>query len=264
MTHTAYPSTEVHTVRNAQEDTQVANKLWADYAQNPTTQTRDQLVMQFERLAYSIANRYTRRGVQNEDLFQVARMGLVKAVDRFDPSTQHRFSTFATPTITGEIKRYFRDHSWNVHVPRGMQELAQSVNRTVRDLTDAEGNAPDAAAVAAHLGVAEDKVSQAMRLDQTNHVLSLDAGPDADGERPQSLAQTLGDEDININLSEVKISVHQAIAHLAPPMREVIQLRYLEEMSQRDVAKKLGLSQMQVSRIERRALVELRSQFALN
>ena len=130
MTHTTYPSTEVHTARNAHEDTQVANQLWASYAQNPTPQTRDQIVMQFERLAYSIANRYTRRGVQNEDLFQVARMGLVKAVDRFDPSTQHRFTTFATPTITGEIKRYFRDHSWNVHVPRGMQELAQKSSAT--------------------------------------------------------------------------------------------------------------------------------------
>src|SRR6476619_5496893 len=104
-----------------QEDTLTADRLWSEYARTHRPETRTQIIEQFSRLAFSMANRFARRGAENEDLFQVAMMGLVKAVDRFDPSTHHRFSTFATPTILGELRRYFRDHAWSVHVPRGTQ-----------------------------------------------------------------------------------------------------------------------------------------------
>ncbi len=248
-----------------EEDTRLANQLWADYARTHDPRTREAIVHQFERLAFSIANRFAKRGVQNEDLFQVAMMGLVKAVDRFDPTTNHRFSTFATPTILGEIKRYFRDHSWNVHVPRGMQELAQQVNRTSRELTEKLGRTPTAQEIANRLELPEDRVLQALSLEDINRPLSLDGEIETgDSDRPSVLEQSLGSEDGALAVTEDKVSIHQALRNLSDPLREVIQLRYLKEMSQRDVARRMGLSQMQVSRLERRALTELRQQFAVH
>lgn len=248
-----------------QEDTRIANQLWAEYARTHDPRTRDAIVLQFQRLAFSIANRFAKRGVQNEDLFQVAMMGLVKAVDRFDPTTNNKFATFATPTITGEIKRYFRDHSWNVHVPRGMQELAQQVNRTNAELTERLGRTPTAQEIANRLEVSEERVIQALSLEEVNRPLSLDGEIDTgDSDRPSVLEQSLGEVDHGLDLTEDRVSVQQALGTLNEQLREVIRLRYLKELSQRDVARRMGLSQMQVSRMERRALTELREQFSVH
>lgn len=248
-----------------QDDTRIANQLWADYARTHDPRTRDAIVLQFQRLAFSIANRFAKRGVQNEDLFQVAMVGLVKAVDRFDPSTHNKFATFATPTILGEIKRYFRDHSWNVHVPRGMQELAQQVNRTSRELTERLGRTPTALEIANRMEISEERVLQALSLEEVNRPLSLDGEIDTgDADRPSILEQSLGHEDPDLDVAEDRVSVQQALGTLSEQLREVIRLRYLGELSQRDVARRMGLSQMQVSRLERRALTELREQFSIH
>lgn len=247
-------------------DNQTADRLWADYARTHNPRTREALIRQFERLAYSIANRYAQRGAENEDLFQVARLGLVKAVDRFDPSTSFRFSTFATPTILGEIKRYFRDHTRPVHVPRSVQELATQLERAGRDLAIRLGRTPTSAEFAAHLGVTEERVREALLMEEASHPLSLDFEGDAGdaGETTGKLAQCLGGNDTGLEAAECRVGVHQALAHLPAQLRELIHLRYFAELSQREVARRLGLSQMQVSRMEKRALGQLRIHFALN
>ncbi|MFN3650120.1 MAG: SigB/SigF/SigG family RNA polymerase sigma factor [Armatimonadota bacterium] len=246
-------------------DTLTANRLWEEYARTRDPRTRDAIVHQFERLAYSIANRFARRGTENEDLFQVAMMGLVKAVDRFDPTTRNRFSTFATPTILGELRRYFRDHGWSVHVPRGMQELAQQVTRAAGEMTERLGRAPTAAEIAARLELPEERVEQALALEEVTRPLSLDGEFESgDDDRSRVLEQCLGAEDAGLSHAEDRLGVQQAVRHLSEPLRNVIDLRYLRAMSQRETARQLGLSQMQVSRMEHRALEQLRSEFAVN
>lgn len=242
-----------------EEDSRTADRLWAEYAQTHDPRTREAIIHQFERLAYRIANRYARKGTDNEDIFQVAMMGLVKAVDRFDPSTRHRFSTFATPTIVGEIRRYFRDHSWNLHVPRGLQELSAKVERVSRSLSRDLGRTPRAREIADVLGVSEREVDEALGLELANHPLSLD-GPieTSDGDGTTLLEDTLGAEDRDFRSRECEIAVDQILPRLAEPLREVIELRYLGELSQREVARRLHLSQMQVSRMEKSALATLR------
>jgi RNA polymerase sigma-B factor len=247
------------------EDTRIADRLWADYARTHDPRTREAIVHQFERLAYSIANKFARRGVDNEDLVQVALVGLVKAVDRFDPKTNFRFSTFATPTILGELKRYFRDHSWTLHVPRGTQELAVKVERASRDLSERLGQAPTAAELATHLGVTEEAVVEALNLPEVNHTLSLDRElTPIDGDRPTLLEQYLGREDTGLKETDYRLGLRQALHHLSAQLQEIVQLRYFAELSQRAVARRLGLSQMQVSRMERRALEQLRTHFVVN
>ena len=246
-----------------EQDGRIANELWDRYSRTRDPRTRDAIVHQFERLAFSIANRFAKGGPQSEDLCQVAMIGLVKAVDRFDPATRNRFSTFATPTIVGEIKRYFRDNCWSLHVPRGMQELVQHVNRTSRDLSERLGRTPTAAEIAARLEVSEESVQEAQALTHRNHLLSLDGEFEtSDSDRPSVLEQYLGEDDKNIEQAESQVAASQALTLLCEPLRQVIQMRYLQELSQRDVARRLGVSQMKVSRLERQALNTLRQQLA--
>lgn len=191
-------------------------------------------MLQFQRLAYSIANRFSKRGLDNEDLVQVAMIGLVKAVDRFDPSTRHRFSTFATPTILGELKRHFRDHGWNVHVPRSMQELSIQVERTRREITERLGRHPSASELAARLDLPEVRINEVVALEETQHLLSLDGVVETgDPDRPSNLEQCLGTDDTGLTDSEYRISVQQALRRLPESLRTVVEQRYLSERSQR-------------------------------
>jgi len=247
------------------ENTYVADRLWADYARTQDPRTREAIVHQFERLAYSIANKFARRGVDHEDLVQVALVGLVKAVDRFDPSTNFRFSTFATPTILGEIKRYFRDHSWTLHVPRSTQELAVRVERASRELSERLQRTPTTGELAAHLETKEEAVIEAMNLAEVNHTLSLDREMMlSDGDRPTVLESCLGREDKELKDTDYRLGLRQALHHLSGQLQEIVELRYFGELSQREVARRLGLSQMQVSRLERRALEQLRTHIVVH
>jgi RNA polymerase sigma-B factor len=165
----------------------------------------------------------------------------------------------------GEIRRYFRDNSWNVHVPRGMQELALRVARTSRALTERTGNSPTAAAIADELGEPEERVLEALSLDEINRPLSLDGVMQAgDADRPSVLEHCLGEEDRSLTEAEHRVSVDQMLNLLPAVLREVIQLRYLDQLSQRETGRRLGLSQMQVSRLERRALETMRGELVLN
>ena len=240
-------------------DSRTADALWARYARNRDDRTREQIIHQFERLAYSIANRFVKPGRSSEDLFQVALLGLVKAVDRFDPSTGHRFTTFAMPTISGEVRRYLRDHTWNVHVPRGTQELVQRVNKVSREVGEADGRTATAQEIAERVGASEEAVEDALSLTHRNHVLSLDGEfPVGNSGSAAVLEETLGVDDRELQAAEARISSDQLLQGLPQQLQELIRLRYLDELSQREVGRRLGMSQMRVSRMEQRALTQLR------
>jgi RNA polymerase sigma-B factor len=246
-------------------DCRTADSLWTDYARTQDPRLREALIHQFERLAYSIANRYA-KGPDKEDIFQVARLGLVKAVDRFDPSTNHRFSTFATPTILGEIRRYFRDHSRSMRVPRGLQELAAGVERYSRKVSQRLGRIPTAAEIAVDLDLDEKRVIEALGVERGSHPTSLDAALEANagGDASGAFERRLGTEEPGLERVDRQVCIGQLLTHLSEPLRGVVQLRYFAELSQREVARQLGLSQIQVSRMEKRALEQLRAQCAFN
>jgi RNA polymerase sigma-B factor len=202
--------------------------------------------------------------VENDDLYQVARLGLVKAVDRFDPSTHNRFSTFATPTILGELRRHFRDNSRSVHVTRSVQELDQRAARGSRELSERLGRTPTTGELAAHLGVSEEQVAEVMALPKACRPVSLD-GEIAKGEdRATSLDAFLGADDTAMTTAVDRVSVTHALRTLAEPLREVIRMRFFEDLSQREVGRRLGMTQMRVCRMERRALELMRAQFAVH
>jgi RNA polymerase sigma-B factor len=222
---------------------------------------RAAIIRQFEPLAHSLAHRFARSGAASDDLSQVALVGLVKAVDHFNPEAGVRFITFATPTILGELRHHFRNHGWLLHVPRGLQELARQVNRAEEELTDRLGRPPTASELAARLEVAEETVAQAFALRTANRPLSLDGEIEgSQGEGPTVLEASLGREDPALQRAEDRVGVRQALQQLQAPLRQVIRLRYLGQLSQRAVARELGISAMQVCRLEKQALNQLRQQ----
>lgn len=240
-----------------------ADRLWADYARRRDPRTREAIVCQFERLAYSIANRFRGKGIEDDDIYQVARIGLVKAVDRFDPATRHRFTSFAKPTIAGELKRYFRDHLWSVHVPRSIQELALQVARSTREMTEQQGRPPRVAELAERLNTSEECIQEVLALPNAHQPIRIDCEPET-GNGRGALERFLGRDDDAMTAVLEREGVRQAMRRLAEPLCEVLQLRYLGGLTQRQVAARLGLSQMTVCRMEQRALALLRSQFNLN
>src|SRR5947209_1940468 len=247
-------------------ETQCADRLWANYQRTHDPKVRAAIVDQFEPLARALARRFARRGCPhsgrsaNEDLRQVAMLGLVKAVDRFDPEAHVRFSTFAAPTILGELRHYLRSHGWYIHVPRAMQELAQQVRRAESQMTERLGRRPTPAELAARLDLSEEKVQEALALREVNQPLSLDGVTEApEGER--ALSHCLGGEDAALQDAEDRVGMRQALGQLDGPMRQIILLRYMSQMSQRDVARQMGFSPMKVCRLEKRALDQLRHEF---
>jgi RNA polymerase sigma-B factor len=245
------------------QDAANADRLWAEYARRHDPRIREALVNQFERLAYSIASRFRGKGIEDEDLLQVARMGLVKAVDRFDPGTRNRFLTFATPTIVGELKRYFRDHLWAVHVPRSMQELGLQVTRCTQEMAEQLGRAPRVSELAARLNTSEQRIQEILELPHAQHPMSLDCEIDL-GDGDGGLEESLGSDDEAIQSVAEREGVRQALCGLDALMQDVIRMRYMEGLTQRQVGERLGISQMGVCRIERRALNELRSTLTVN
>lgn len=246
-----------------EQDARAADRLWAGYTRSHDPQTRDALVHQFERLAYSIANRFVGRGIENEDLYQVAMLGLVKAVDRFEPRSGHRFTSFAAPTILGEIRRHFRDCSWTIHVPRRLQERAVRARRRREQLEGELGRTPTIAQLAARLEMTEEEVLELLAVEEANRPRSLDGVFEGtDGETRSTLTSLLGAEDAALQRSEDQVSIEQAFRYLPRSLRDLLHMRYQEELTLREVGSRLGISAMQVHRLEKRALSLLRQQFA--
>lgn len=219
---------------------------------------RGKVIEGFVPLADRLARRYASRGESMEDLQQVARVGLVKAVDGFDPELGG-FLGYAVPTILGELKRYFRNTGWSVHVPRGAQEMALRVDRAARHIAARSGRHARVEEIAEYLEVTSEDVLTGLDAGTAHYSISLDAPVSAgDGEEPDALGDSIGRDDDRYALVETAAALSAAVARLPYPERRALALRLDEDMKQTEIAKELGCSQMQVSRLLRRAASRLR------
>jgi RNA polymerase sigma-B factor len=220
---------------------------------------RDALVERFLPLARGLARRYQSGGEPLEDLEQVASLALLKAVDRFDPSRPTAFSSFAVPTILGELKRHFRDRGWSVRVPRDLQETAVRVERVTHDMTRDLGRAPTPSEIASHLGVTTERVLEAREAAGAYRAISLDR-PHDDAEEPEQVSDSIGVEDPGFDLAEDAATVERLMAVLGEREREVLRLRFVEDLTQSEIGRRIGVSQMHVSRLIRHSIAQLRDE----
>ena len=224
------------------------------------THAREQLIERYLPLARRLARRYQRSEEPLEDLMQVASLGLVKAVDRYDATRETAFSSFAVPTILGELKRHFRDRTWSVRVPRELQELALRVDKTVATLSTQEGRAPTVGEIAAAMDVTEEQVLDALQAAGAYRAGSLDAPRSGASEDPQgeSVADAIGAEEGGFERAEERATLEPALAHITERERLVLTLRFGQDLTQAEIGERIGVSQMQVSRLIRQALARLR------
>ena len=220
---------------------------------------RESLIREYTPLSRSLARRYGRSSEPFDDLFQVAQLGLLKAIDRYDPDRGFPFKAFAVPTILGEMRRYFRDSGWSVHVPRGAQERALQVREAQQQLSEDCGHAPSVSQLSQYLEIDAADVLDGLRALAGYGTLSLDA-PRRGGEEDEggSYAESVGEEDRRFELIELGLSVGSALEQITPREREILRLRFVEDLTQTQIAQRIGVSQMQVSRILRRCLDHLR------
>jgi RNA polymerase sigma-B factor len=220
---------------------------------------RAELAEKFMPLARSLARRYERSSEPIDDLVQVASLGLLKAIDRFDPARGIAFASFAVPTILGELRRYFRDCCWDVHVPRGTQENALQIESAQRRLTVDWGRSPTVAEIAQYLELNVEQVLDAMQAAHAYGAVSLDAPRSSgNGEDAGTYADTLGDFDGCYELVDDGATIAGALKHISPRERTVLALRFGEDLTQSEIAERIGVSQMQVSRLLRHAIEQLR------
>ena len=221
---------------------------------------RERLVERFMPLARQLARRYQRAGEPLDDLTQVASMGLIKAIDRFDPEREIAFSSFAVPTILGEIKRHFRDRTWAVRVPRGLQELVLRVDKAVGELSDAMQRQPSVAEIGAAVGADEEQVLEALQAGSAYRTVSFDAprAGDADGEAT-TVADSVGVSESGFDRAEERATLDHLLSTVTSRERDVLRMRFDEDMTQAEIGAIIGVSQMQVSRVIRQALARLRA-----
>ncbi|MET9486098.1 RNA polymerase sigma factor SigF [Nocardia sp. NPDC006630] len=236
-------------------------KLAALTAGDPQHATmREQIIEACLPLAEHIARRFTGRGEQFDDLHQIARLGLVQAVDRFDVSYGSTFLSFAIPTIMGEVRRHFRDHTWAVRVPRRAKELQQQLGPVTETLSHRLGRMPTAREIAAELDVELGEVTQAMVARNAYQASSLDTPRGDDDSGPAAIADTLGAEEPSYRLLEDAMAVRPLLAALPARERQILIWRFFDNRTQAQIAERLGVSQMQVSRILTKTLSTLREQ----
>jgi RNA polymerase sigma-B factor len=218
----------------------------------------EELVRRFEPLARSVARRYQSRGEPLEDLTQVANLGLLKAIAKFDPSRGFAFTSYATPTMLGELKRYFRDSGWAVHVPRGVKERAVELARVSDELSSTLGRSPSLSELAAALEATEEQTLEAIEAYHARHAAPLEQGGDDDDSGPLSHLQMLGAEDERLEQAEYLSVIAQGVESLSETERMVLYLRFGRDMTQSQIASRIGSSQMQVSRLLRTAIEKIR------
>jgi RNA polymerase sigma-B factor len=219
---------------------------------------RDQLVTLHLPVAQHIAAKFSGRGEPGDDLQQVATVGLINAVDRYDPSRGIAFLAYAVPTMMGEVRRYFRDSTWSVRLPRRLSELHQALGRASRELSQQLGSAPTPSQLAHHLGVGVEEVQEALQAGQSYRAASLDepGGDDAAG----ALTDRIGEPDHELDLVEHRAVLAPALARIPERERAILAMRFFEHMTQTQIAERVGLSQMHVSRLLSRTLEQLREQ----
>ena len=243
-------------------DTVDTYERFTEYRRTGDRALRNELVEEHMRLAEFLARRFAHRGEAADDLRQVALVGLLKAVERFEPDRGLQFSSFATPTITGELKRYFRDRGWAVRVPRRIQELHLELDRTVNELSQEFGRPPTPAEIAQRAGVLEEDVLESMEAGSLYRLASLDAGR-TDDESTPSPAQRLGEFDPELLAVDDRVAVSEMLAVLPEREQRIVYLRFFEGLTQSEIADKIGISQMHVSRLLVRSLEALGEHAAL-
>ncbi|XVU22296.1 RNA polymerase sigma factor SigF [Actinoplanes sp. CA-054009] len=219
---------------------------------------RDRAIEAWLPLARHLAHRYSGRGEPTDDLVQTANVGLIKAIDKFDPSRGVDFAGYAIPTIIGEIKRHFRDRTWSVRVPRRLQELRLAITEANSTLTHSLGRSPTVADVAAHLGVSEEDVLEGLEGARAYNATSLSTPISADG--TTELGDTLGGEDNEFELAETRVALGPALATLDEREQKILTLRFYGNLTQSQIADQVGISQMHVSRLLTKALTKLRQE----
>ncbi len=232
-------------------------ELFSRWRQQGDRRAREELISRSLPLARQLARRYASAREPLEDLVQVASLALVKAVDRFDPERGWAFSSFAVPTIIGELKRYFRDKGWAVHVPRGVQEMALKVGDAQRRLSARAGHSVSVQELAVYLEASIEDVVDALEAQGAQHAVSLDLpASDADGESP-TFVEMLGSEDQGYDRVDARVTIAQAARDLSEPEQQVLGLYHLGYQTQAEIATALGVSQMHVSRLQRRVIERL-------
>ena len=223
---------------------------------------REQLIEQYMSLVRSLARRYSYRGEQLDDLVQIGAIGLIKAIDRFNVDRGVELTTYATPNIIGEIKRHFRDKGWSVRVPRGLQELNVQLSKLIEEKTVELGRSPTIPELAKAAGVEEESVVEAIESGRAYTSVSLSTGGGSDDEGELDPLESLGEEDPQFEVSEDRAALAPGFRVLDERERKILHLRFFEGLTQSQIAQQVGISQMHVSRLIRRALEKIRDEIA--
>lgn len=252
---------EEETVRAPGADEQLADEdqLWRRFARDRDPAIREELVRRNMAFAKRLALRYRGASESFDDLLQVANLGLLNAVDRFEPERGIPFTAFASPTILGELKRHFRDRVWTVRVPRGLHDRMAEVDKAITELTKLLQRSPSVGEIAERLELEQTDVLEVLEANHNRRPLSLDRPAGGEDSEETSPAEWVGEEDEHFELVEGRIALDAALPFLEERERAVLRLRFVEDMTQSQIAERIGHSQMHVSRILRRALVKIRA-----
>jgi RNA polymerase sigma-B factor len=248
------------TTRPSREELRALHRRYRD-SKDPAERDRlrAQLVDAYHDFVYFLARKFQNRGEPLDDIVQVGYLGLIKAIERFDPDLGFEFTTFATLTVAGEIKRHFRDKGTAIRFPRRLQELHQSVVRVNEEMKNQLGREPSVSELAERLGVRPEDVMEAIEIGPAYMPLSLDQPVgSADGQESRVIAEQIGTVDPELDRVEMRDLLDRAMVHLTPRERSIMAMRFYEQMSQSEIARRLGISQMHVSRLQRAALEQLR------
>ncbi|MGV3042817.1 RNA polymerase sigma factor SigB [Staphylococcus rostri] len=228
------------------------------HQQNEDVEAQEKLVTHYENLIESLAYKYSKGQSHHEDLVQVGMVGLIGAINRFDLSFDRKFEAFLVPTVIGEIKRYLRDKTWSVHVPRRIKEIGPRIKKAIDELTNELERSPSIREIADRLEVSDEEVLEAMEMGQSYHALSVDHSIEADKDGSTvTLLDVMGSQDENYDLTEQRIILERILPILSEREREIIQCTFIEGLSQKETGERVGLSQMHVSRLQRTAIKKL-------
>lgn len=239
-------------------DKKRTRELFLHYREFQDEESRDELITMYLNLVKYLASRFRNRGEPIDDLIQVGTIGLIKAIDRFDTGRDVEFTTYATPTIVGELKRYFRDKGWAIKVPRRLQELSFRVNQAVDQLTQKIQRSPTILEIAEYLGVTSEEVLEAMETSEAYNFVSLETDRNSDGSDSFSILEYIGKDDQLMSIVDDRTTLAKALKFLTPQEQRVLYLRFFQGLTQTEIATKLEISQMQVSRLLRKTLRVLR------
>jgi RNA polymerase sigma-B factor len=254
--------TQDHPPPGPQEELASEHQLWRRFTEERDPVTREELVRRYLPFAKNLALRYRGASESFDDLLQVASLGLVNAIDRFDPSRGTPFTAFASPTILGELKRHFRDRVWTVRVPRGLHDRMAEVEKAISELTVELQRSPAVGEIAAKMEIDPAEVLEVLEANHNRRPLSLDRPMGSEDSEETPAAEWVGDEDAGYELVEDKLALEGALPHLDERERLVLRLRFTEDMTQSQIAERIGHSQMHVSRILRRTLERIRAEVA--